>query len=221
MTQDNYEPIKAQIIEICRRLEKMGYFIGTWGNISVRVPEGFIVTPSRVPYDVIQTSDFVAVSNEGKVIAGHRLPSSETEIHRGVLNKKNNLGAIIHSHSPYATAVSCLHRSIPPFVEDMAQIIGGQVDCTSYVPAGQHKKIADEVARTIGEANAVLLANHGVLCGGRDLEEAFVASQILEKAALMMLTAGPLGPVIPIPEEFVRSERDRFLHKYGTVHDAP
>ena len=221
MTQDNYEPIKAQIIEMCRRLEKMGYFIGTWGNISVRVPEGFIVTPSRVPYDLIQTSDFVVVSNEGKVIAGHRLPSSETEIHRGVLNKKNNLGAIIHSHSPYATAVSCLHRPIPPFVEDMAQIIGGQVDCTRYVPAGQHKKIADEVAQTIGEANAVLLANHGVLCGGRDLEEAFIASQILEKAALMMLAAGTLGPVISIPEEFVRSERDRFLHKYGTVRDAP
>ena len=221
MTQDNYEPIKAQIIEICRRLEKMGYFIGTWGNISVRVPEGFIVTPSRVPYDVIQTSDFVVVSNEGKVIAGHRLPSSETEIHRGVLNKKNNLGAIIHSHSPYATAVSCLHRRIPPFVEDMAQIIGGQVDCTRYVPAGQHKKIADEVAQTIGEANAVLLANHGVLCGGRDLEEAFIASQILEKAALMMLVAGTLGPVISIPEKFVRAERDRFVHKYGTVRDAP
>ena len=203
MTQDNYEPIKAQIIEMCRRLEKMGYFIGTWGNISVRVPEGFIVlehvfdpvrdldpvpkgfivTPSRVPYDVIETDDFVVVSSEGKVIAGHRLPSSETEIHRAVLNKKNNLGAIIHSHSPYATAVSCLHRRIPPFVEDMAQIIGGQVDCTRYVPAGQHKKIADEVAQTIGEANAVLLANHGVLCGGRDLEEAFIASQILEKAA--------------------------------------
>jgi len=103
----------------------------------------------------------------------------------------------------------------------MAQIIGGQVDCTRYVPAGQHKKIADEVAQTIGEANAVLLANHGVLCGGRDLEEAFIASQILEKAALMMLVAGTLGPVISIPEKFVRAERDRFVHKYGTVRDAP
>jgi len=170
---------------------------------------------------VIETSDFVVVSSEGKVIAGHQLPSSETEIHRAVLNKKNNLGAIIHSHSPYATAVSYLHRPIPPFVEDMAQIIGGQVDCTRYVPAGQHKKIADEVAQTIGEANAVLLANHGVLCGGRDLEEALIANQILEKAALMMLAAGTLGPVISIPEEFVRAERDRFLHKYGTVRDAP
>lgn len=221
MTQDNYESIKVGIIEKCRLLEKMGYFVGTWGNISVRVAEGFIVTPSRVPYDAIQTSDFVVVSMDGNVVAGHRLPSSEAEIHRAVLNKKSSVGAIIHSHSPYATAVSCLHRPIPPFVEDLAQIIGGQVNCTRYVPAGQHKRIAEEVADTIGEENAVLLANHGVMCCGRNLEEAFVASQILEKAALMMLAAGAIGPVIPIPDGFVSSERHRFLYKYGTPDDAP
>lgn len=221
MTQDNYESIKVGIIEKCRLLEKMGYFVGTWGNISVRVPEGFIVTPSRVQYDAIQTSDFVVVSMEGNVVAGHRLPSSEAEIHRAVLNKKSSVGAIIHSHSPYATAVSCLHRPIPPFVEDLTQIIGGQVNCTRYVPAGQHKRIAEEVANTFGEENAVLLANHGVMCCGRDLDEAFVASQILEKAALMMLAAGAIGPVIPILDEFVSSERHRFLYKYGTSDDAP
>ena len=218
--QDSNEPTKAAIIEKCRLLERVGYFIGTWGNISVRVSEGFIVTPSRVQYDVIRTSDFVVVSMDGNVVAGHRLPSSETEIHRAVLNKKGGVGAIIHSHSPYATAVSCLHRTIPPFVEDLAQIIGGQVNCTRYVPAGQHRKIAEEVASTIGEENAVLLANHGVLCCGRDLDEAFVVSQILEKAALMMLASAALGPVIPIPDEFVRAERNRFLYKYGTTHDA-
>jgi len=221
MAQENYESIKAGIIEKCRLLEKLGYFVGTWGNVSVRVSEGFIVTPSKVQYDVIQTSDFVMVSTDGSVVAGHRLPSSETEIHRLLLNKKTSVGAIVHSHSPYATAVSCLHRPIPPFVEDLAQIIGGQVNCTRYVPAGQHKKIAEEVANTIGEENAVLLANHGVICCGRDLEEAFVASQILEKAALMLLAAGSIGPVIPIPGEFVRSERHRFLYKYGTRGDAP
>jgi L-fuculose-phosphate aldolase len=199
----------------------MGYFIGTWGNISVRVPEGFIVTPSRIGYDIIQPSDFVVVSAEGKVVAGHRLPSSETEIHRAVLNKKGNVGAIIHSHSPYATAVSCLHLAIPPFVEDLVQIIGGQVNCTRYVPAGQHTRIAEEVANTIGDENAVLLANHGVMCCGRDLEEAFVASEILEKAAFMMLAAAAKGEVISIPEEHVRSERHRFLYKYGTASDAP
>jgi L-fuculose-phosphate aldolase len=199
----------------------MGYFIGTWGNISVRVPGGLIVTPSKVQYDVISTSDFVTVSNDGTVLAGHRLPSSEAEIHRALLNKKSNIGAVIHSHSPYATAMSCLHRPIPPFVEDLVQIIGGQVNCTRYVPAGQHKKIAEEVANTIGEENAVLLANHGVICCGRDLAEAFVASQIVEKAALMMLAAGTLGKVISIPDEFVKSERYRFLYKYGTTSDAP
>jgi len=218
---ETYDALKAAIIEKCRVLEKMGYFIGTWGNISVRVPEGFIVTPSRIGYDIIQPSDFVVVSTEGKVVAGHRLPSSETEIHRAVLNKKGNVGAIIHSHSPYATAVSCLHLAIPAFVEDLVQIIGGQVNCTRYVPAGQHTRIAEEVADTIGDENAVLLANHGVMCCGRDLEEAFVASQILEKAAFMMLSAAAKGDVIPIPEEHVRSERHRFLYKYGTASDAP
>jgi len=218
---ENYEGLKSAIIEKCRVLEKMGYFIGTWGNISVRVSEGFIVTPSRISYDRIQPSDFVLVSSEGKVVAGHRLPSSETEIHRAVLNKKRDVGAIIHSHSPYATSVACLQMAIPPFVEDLVQIIGGQVNCTRYVPAGQHTRISEEVANTIGEENAVLLANHGVICCGRDLEEAFVASQILEKAAFMMLAAAAKGAVIPIPEEHVHSERHRFLYKYGTASDAP
>jgi len=221
MSRDPYISLKREMIEKCRLLEKIGYFIGTWGNVSARIPEGFLVTPSRVQYAGIEPGDFVAVSLEGTRLAGHRIPSSETEIHRAVLNKKSNVGAIIHSHSPYATAVSCLHQSIPVFVEDMAQIIGGEVRCTRYIPAGQHKEIAAEVSNTIGEENAVLLANHGVLCCGRDLEEALVASQILEKAAFMMLAAGGSGKVFPIPEDYVKSERHRFLYKYGTAHDAP
>ncbi|HUU14614.1 MAG TPA: class II aldolase/adducin family protein [Terriglobia bacterium] len=221
MAEEKHSTLKREMIEKCRQLEKLGYFIGTWGNISVRVPEGFIVTPSRVEYAVIEPHDFVTVSLDGTVLAGHRLPSSESEIHRAVLNKKPDVGAVIHSHSPYATAVSCLHQTMPVFVEDMAQIIGGEVHCTRYVPAGQHKKIAEEVAITIGEENAVLLANHGMMCCGRNLEEALVASHILEKAALMMLAAGGAGKVVPIPEEYVRSERHRFLHKYGTAQDAP
>ena len=221
MPDDKHHSLKLEMIEKCRLLEKMGYFIGTWGNLSARVPEGFIVTPSRVSYSAIEPGDFVTVSPEGTVMAGHRVPSSETEIHRVVLNKKPDTGAIIHSHSPYATAVSCLHQGIPVFVEDMAQIIGGEVHCTRYVPAGQHKRIAEEVGGTIGEENAVLLANHGVLCCGRDLAEALVANQILEKAAMMMLAAGGREKIIPIPEEFVRSERYRFLYKYGTTKDAP
>ena len=84
----------------------------------------------------------------------------------------------------------------------------------------QHKEIADEVGRTIGEENAVLLAKHGVLCCGRSLEEALLANQIVEKSALILLAAGRRERLIPIPEEFVESERHRFLYKYGTAEDA-
>jgi L-fuculose-phosphate aldolase len=219
MSSDPHEATKLEIISTCRAMERIGHFVGTWGNISVRVPEGFLITPSRVSYDTITPDDFVTVALDGRVVSGHRLPSSETGVHRLVLLKKPDAGAIIHSHPPYASAVACLQRSIPVFVEDVAQIIGGEVKCTHYVPAGQHQKIAEEVAATIGEENAVLLANHGVLVCGRTLSEASVACQILEKAAQMMLLAGSLGPVIPIPEEYVRSERHRFLYKYGTKND--
>lgn len=212
-----YEAQKLEIIATCRALERMGYFIGTWGNISVRVPEGFLVTPSRIGYDAITVEDFVTVALDGTVLSGHRLPSSETGVHRLVLQKKPEAGAVIHSHSPYASAVSCLQRTVPVFVEDIAQIIGGEVRCSRYIPAGQHAALAEEVAQTIGAENAVLLANHGALVCGRTLGEAFVAAQILEKAALMMLLAA--GSMIPIHPDHVRSERDRFLHKYGTAAD--
>lgn len=220
MPKEAHEEIKAEIIRLCRRLVDIGHFVGTWGNVSVRVPEGFIITPSRVSYELLETRDFVIVSLEGAVLAGFRLPSSETELHRAVLVGKGDIGAIIHSHSPYATAISCLHRSIPPFVEDLCQIVGGEVKCTRYVPGGDHRGMAEEVSKTIGEENAVLLANHGVVCCGRDLEEAFVTCQVVEKAALMMLAAGSLGPVVSIPNGNVRSERHRFLYKYGTRDDS-
>ncbi len=114
-----HKDLKKEIIETCRRCVDMEYFVGTWGNISVRVPEGLIITPSKVQYDLLTVDDFVTVSSDGKVVAGNRLPSSEIEIHRDLLNGKSDVNAIIHSHSLYATAISCLHKSIPVFVEEM------------------------------------------------------------------------------------------------------
>jgi L-fuculose-phosphate aldolase len=219
--KDDYGSVKQNIIEKCLLMEKLGFFVGTWGNISARVSEGLVITPSKVKYDTLSAEDFVTVSLDGAAVAGDRVPSSETELHRVLYGRRNDIGAIIHSHSPCATAVSCLHKPIPPFVEDLVQIVGGQIECSNYVPAGQHKKLAEEVAHTIGAVNAVLVGNHGVIGCGRDLEEAFVTCQIVEKAALMMLLASSAGPLTVIPEEAVRSERHRFLYKYGTKEDLP
>ncbi|MCK4284090.1 MAG: class II aldolase/adducin family protein [Candidatus Brocadiae bacterium] len=215
----SHEALKHSIIETCLRLEAAGYFVSTWGNVSARVPEGFIVTPSRIQYDLMTPDDLVTVSPEGAVLDGRRLPSSEAEVHRLVLNARDDVGAVIHSHSSCATAVACLQRPIPPFVEDLAQIVGGAINCTRYVPGSHHRQLAEEVVARLGEVNAVLLANHGVLCCGRDLAEAFVTSQIVERAAFMMLSAASIGPVTVIPPQEVEAERHRFLYKYGTKDD--
>lgn len=219
MGRDDFLDIKEQIIAKCLLMESMGYFVGTCGNISVRISGGFIVTPSRVPYRELTAEDLVTVSNQGAIISGRRLPSSEAKMHAAIYHKRKEINAVIHGHSPYASALACLHRTIPPFVEDLVQTVGGEVRCTAYVPGGDHERMAKEVVNTIGSVNAVLIANHGWMCCGRDLEEASITSQIVEKAALMLLVATPLGTVVRIPDEVIVSERDRFLHKYGTAED--
>lgn len=219
MGEDDFLEIKEEIIAKCLLMEDMGYFVGTCGNISARISGGFIVTPSKVPYRKLTAEDLVTVSAQGAIISGRRLPSSEVRMHAAIYQKREEIHAVIHGHSPYASALACLHRSIPPFVEDLVQIVGGEVRCTVYVPGGEHERMAQEVVNTIGSVNAVLIANHGWLCCGRDLEEASVVSRVVEKAALMLLVATPLGTVVRIPDHVIVSERDRFLHKYGTPED--
>lgn len=221
MGRDDLCEIKERIIAKCLLMENMGYFVGTCGNMSVRISGGFIVTPSKVPYAELTAEDLVTVSNQGAIISGRRLPSSEVRMHAAIYHNRKEIHAVIHGHSPYASALACLHRTIPPFIEDLVQIVGGEVKCTAYVPGGDHERMAQEVVNTLGSVNAVLIANHGWVCCGRELEEASVTSQIVEKAALMLLVATPLGPVLRIPDEAIVSERDRFLHKYGTQEDLP
>ena len=215
-----YNEIKTEIISKCLALEKIGYFIGTWGNICVRIPEGLLVTPSRIANAEMVVDDIVTVLHDGSVLSkNNRLASSEMVSHKAIFDQRNDVGAIIHNHSPYATAVSTMQKSIPPIVEEIAQIIGGEIHCSKYVPAGQHQNLANEIANTIGESNAVLAANHGIFCCGRNLEEAFMVSQIAEKAAMMYLMASAAGKVTVIPSEFVTSERYRYLHHYGNKSD--
>jgi L-fuculose-phosphate aldolase len=215
----NHLELKEMMVSFCLRLQAQGLVIGTWGNVSVRVDGGLIVTPSKVPYEKMRPRDMVTLSLGGGILEGDRLPTSEADIHRALYNLRDDIGAAIHTHSPYATAVACLHRSIPPFVEDLAQIVGGPVNCTPYVPGGQHEEIAEATVRTIGDSDAVLLANHGPVCCGRDLEECFVTCQVVEKAARMMLAAASCGTMKEIPKEAVKSERHRFLYTYGTKAD--
>ena len=179
--------VKRELIEICHRLVELGYVIGTYGNVSARVPGGLIITPSRVDYARLTPEDLVTVSDAGVVLAGTRLPSSELEVHRQVYLRRPDLNAILHTHSLHATALSCCHETIPVIVEEQAQVVGGEIHCTRYIPAGQHEELGEETAQALGASNAVLIANHGVVNCGRSLDEALFTCIVVERIAQMRL----------------------------------
>jgi L-fuculose-phosphate aldolase len=214
--------VRAEVIDTCRKLHELGHFIGTWGNISVRLTDGMLVTPSAVAYETMTTDDLVLISwGEMKVIKGERLPSSESLLHHMLLSQRADFGAVVHTHSHYLTALSCARRDLPTCVEDMAQIIGGDVKCTSYVPGSKHKELAEAACDAIGKQSmAVLLANHGPVLAARTLAEAVVAVEILEKAAMSFVLASSIGGCVLIPEDNVKEERERFLFKYGKTVDG-
>jgi L-fuculose-phosphate aldolase len=215
----DYLDLREEIIATCLRLEELGYVIGTYGNVSARVEAGLLITPSRVDYRLLKPEDIVTVSLAGKVISGMRLPSSELQVHLQIYVQRHDVGAVVHTHSLYATALSCIHDTIPVIVEEQSQVVGSEIRCTRYVPAGQHQKLGEEVARTLGNSMALLVANHGTVSCGRTLAEAVFTAQIVERVAQMRLMTSALGGAIPIPQEYVVSERERWLYKYGRAED--
>jgi len=213
--------LREEVIRACLFLrDRLGYFVGTWGNVSVRLEDGILVTPSRTAYDDLAPEALVVVGWTGGVLRGSRVPTSEMELHRQILLARPELGALVHSHSPWASVCACARRPIPVITDDVAEVIGGEVRCARYVPAGRHRELAAAAREAIGpDACAVLLANHGVVAGGRDLAEALVACQFVEKAAMILIQAAALGGAVPIDEALWREERQRYLTKYGTPED--
>lgn len=210
---DSFE-LRTRIIQTCKEMSELGLCIATWGNISIRLGKNVLITPSRIDYDKMTEQDMVVVDPDGNKVAGDRLPSSETLLHCELLKSRPDIPVWIHSHAPNSSAFACRHEAIPVIAEDMAQIIGGTVNCSEYVPGGRHKELAEAAVLALHkEAAAVLLANHGVIVGGCSLEEALAATLVLEKAAGMMLCGA--GKVVPIPDELVKEERFRYLYKYG------
>jgi len=207
--------LRWEVIRTCFLLrDRMGYFIGTWGSVAVRVEDGVLTTPSRMKYEDVKPEDLVVVDWEGKTLRGHRPPNPDVELHRQALLQRSDLAALIHSHSPWASVCACSHRSIPVLTDDMAAVIGGEVHCARYVPAGRDRDLARAAREAIGpDACAVLLANHGVVAGGRDPAEAVVAAQIVERAAMILIQAEALGGATPISEQHWRAERIRYLEQ--------
>ncbi len=211
-----YAEARQEILNICRDMVKEKYFLGTWGNVSMRIGDHIILTPSKVEYDAMKLEDFVILSLDGNVVEGNRTPTSEKEVHRQIYLVRDDVKAIIHAHTPKAMAVSTLPVSaVPCMVEEMSQLLGGRIPLTrQYICAEKHIELGHAAAEGIGDKSGVILRNHGPVACGRDLREAALSVEVIEKACAIYLDVNN-RVIKEIPAKFVESERYRFLYKYG------
>lgn len=207
---------REEVIEACKWLQNNQYVFGTWGNISLRLDDGnILITPSKVPYDTMRPDDLVVLAPDGSVVSGHRLATSERELHRGIMNARADVGAIIHFHSTFAMAAAATGEDIPPLSEEMCQLIGGSIPITKhFVASEKHLELGMEATRCIGQKNGLLLRNHGPVACGRTLDEAKVCCQVIEKSAQMYLMLRN-SSFFPVEEQWVEAGRNYFLYGYG------
>lgn len=134
--QDTIE-LRQEIINTCLWLQSKGLVYGTWGNISVRLDgNNILITPSKIAYELMQPEDLVVLSPDGHTVSGTRLSTSERELHRRILNARQDVGAIIHMHSTYAMAAAARNGGVPVISEEMCQLLGAEFRClrTLFLP---------------------------------------------------------------------------------------
>lgn len=209
--------LREQVINTCLWLLEKGFVFGTWGNISVKLDNGdILITPTRLAYHLMRPEDLVVIAPDGKIVKGTRRPTSEREVHRGIMNARADVGAVIHMHSPYAMAVCAGDSGIPPLTEEMCQLIGGGVPLTNaFVPSELHGELGEMATRCLRDRNAVLIRNHGPVCCGAALDEARVCCEVVEKSARIYLLLAGDRRMCVIEDQYVVAGRRYYTDAYG------
>lgn len=180
-------------------------FAGTSGNLSLydRESEVMVITPTSVPYETIQPEDMVAIKLDGTVLEGHYKPSSEWRMHAEIYKGCPNANAIVHTHSPYATAFAVLNEEVPTILIEMVPFLGGSVPLAEFAIPGTADVGINCVKAMKDDRYACLMANHGVVAYGTDLAQAHIRAVYAEDAAKICGLARSMGEIHIIPDEAV------------------
>jgi L-fuculose-phosphate aldolase len=193
-------------------LDQRGLNYGTSGNVGVRVAGGVLVTPSGIGPSRLAPDDLVLLGPDGQVRAGARRPTSEWRIHVDVLATRPDITAVVHTHSPEATAVACVGEAIPAVHYAIARTGGPEVRCAPYATYGTPELSAHALATLGADRFACLLANHGALTLGRTLEAAVALMVELEWLARLWRQARQHGEPVVLPAD----EIERVAVRFGT-----
>ncbi len=203
---------RERIIETARAMNACGLNQGASGNLSLRRGGGLFLTPSGVPYEGMVAEDIIAMKVDGSWHAESegKKPSSEWRFHLDIMNSRPDVGAIVHAHPVFATALACLRKDIPAFHYMVAIAGGKEIKCSGYATFGT-EELSRLALEALGPRNACLLANHGLIACGKDLEQALAIAVEVETLAAQYVRVLEIGEPVILDDE----EMDRVLTKFG------
>ncbi|NPV08004.1 MAG: L-ribulose-5-phosphate 4-epimerase [Anaerolineae bacterium] len=210
------EELKQLVYEMNLLLPRSGLVTWTSGNVSGRDPQTGLVAikPSGVRYERLTADDIVLVDLDGRQVAGHLRPSVDTATHLYVYRHRPDVGGVVHTHSPYATAFAAVGRPIEPCLTALADEFGCTIPLGAYAPIGG-EEIGREIVRSIGPAPAILMRHHGVFALGPDPEAAVKAAVMVEDAARTLWIAMQIGDPQSLPPEEVDRLHRAYTEGYG------
>ncbi|MGQ9553783.1 MAG: L-ribulose-5-phosphate 4-epimerase [Anaerolineae bacterium] len=210
------DKLRQLVCEMNLMLPKAGLVTWTSGNVSGRDYASNLVAikPSGVRYEHLTPEDIVIVDLEGNVVEGRLKPSVDTATHLYVYRQRPDVGGMVHTHSPYATAFAAVGKTITPCLTAICDEFGGEIPLGAYAPIGG-EEIGREIVRSIGASSAILMRNHGVFTIGKDAEAATKAAVMVEDAARTLWLAMQIGEPQPLPPDQVEALHRRYSEKYG------
>jgi L-fuculose-phosphate aldolase len=208
MTTADTRAVRLAVVATAREMNAVGINRGKSGNVSARVSDGFLVTPSALPYDRTEAEDVVFVAADGTP-HGRRRPSSEWRFHRDIYAARADVHAIVHTHSPFATTLACLDRAIPAFHYMVAVAGGDDIRCAPYATFGT-QALSDHAVQALADRKACLLSHHGMIALGATLDDALALAVEVETLAEMYWRALQVGEPALLTAAEMRQVLERF-----------
>ena len=210
--------LRQQLIRTARTTIARGLNVNKSGNVSARcvrgATEGLLITPTAIAYRELAEQDLVFVGLQDGRSSGERAPSSEWRMHADILRERPEFGAIVHTHSPAATALSCHGLDLPPFHYMIAVCGGPDVRCAKYATFGT-QDLSEHALVALQDRKACLLCNHGCVGCGADLADALAIAQEVEHLARIYLLAQQLGEPLRLDEAEMQRVLEKFRTSYG------
>ena len=203
---------KEQVVRYGKKLIDRRLTTGSGGNISVcnREKKLVAISPSGLDYYETTPEDIVILDIDGNIVEGKHRPSSEAGMHLAFYKNRADVSGIVHTHSKFATAIACMGWELPA-VHYLIGMAGHRVRCTGYATYGS-EELAKKALETIGDSNAVLLANHGLIALGEDVDRAFSTAEHLEFVSEVYYLTKTLGTPNILSDE----DMDEVMKKFGT-----